>query len=232
MRSTENKVNIIVSILVAIAASINVVILTTTQFELIEYPILLGVMLSVLIVVGILLILPRKKKLTPPSGRKPTEEERRYLERPFPDLKYCNYHVTAPKDCKYNCIEWSLCNDDEWVWDQVDENFGDNDGVVEISDFDAYYKSKGFTVCGKSSGECQPECKIRKVALFADGGKPTHAAKEVADGGWWESKIGKNIRIIHRLGQLEGEHSVYGNVSRCYCKADETANLSLCPKEA
>ena len=111
VRSTENKVNIIAGILVAIAAIINIVILTTTQFELIEYPILLGVMLSVLIVVEILLILqrkPRKKKLTAPSGRKPTEEERRDVEEYFPGLIYCNWHVTALKDCKYNCIEWSL----------------------------------------------------------------------------------------------------------------------------
>jgi len=45
-------------------------------------------------------------------------------------------------------------------------------------------------------------------------------------GGWWESKLGREIRIIHRLEQLEGGE--YGDVYRCYWKEDKTANLNLC----
>lgn len=165
---------------------------------------------------------------TPPNGRDPTKEEKEDVREKYPNLKEGDWKVTGEKDCKYNCIEWSLCKDDEWIWDQVD-NAGNKNSDVEISDFDEFYKKQGLTKCGESSSECKPECKKRKVALFAKKGEPQHAAKETKDGGWWESKRGKNVKIIHRLDQLEG--GFYGDVVRCYCKEDKSANLDLCPKE-
>lgn len=183
------------------------------------------------IIVGIIIWLKLRGGLVaskPPSGRDPTEEEKKKLKGAFPKLKDGEWKVTGPKTCKYNCIEWSLCQSAKWLWNQVDKA-GDKDGKVEVEDFDAFYKKKGYTKCGTSSADCKPECKKRKVALFAKAGKPTHAAKEVADGGWWESKLGKHVKIIHRLDQLEG--GFYGDVVRCYCKDDPTANLKLCKKK-
>ncbi len=161
----------------------------------------------------------------PPKGTSPTPTERKTVEGNFPNIK--RWSVTGQSTTRYNCIEWSLCKENEWVWKQVDQ-FGDKDGTVEVSDFDEFYKRNGFTPCGTTSSECKPECKKRKVALFCKDGKPKHAAKETQDD-WWESKLGRSIKIIHRLPQLEG--GAYGNVCRCYCKDDPKANLGLCPKE-
>ena len=162
------------------------------------------------------------------GGRNPTAAERQHAIGKYPRLRDGEWKVTGEATCKYNCIEWSLCQDDEWVWPQVDDA-GDDDGTVEISDFDEFYQDKGFTICGTSSADCRPECRKRKVALFAKNGEPTHASKEILDGGWWESKRGKNIKIMHKLDQMEGGD--YGDVVRCYCKDDPGANLDLCPDE-
>jgi hypothetical protein len=48
-----------------------------------------------------------------------------------------------------------------------------------------------------------------KIALYAHGNKPKHAARQIADGKW-TSKIGTSVDIEHKLKDLEGEH--YGKV--------------------
>jgi len=172
----------------------------------------------------------------PLTGEKPSVLEKKTLTKSFPKLRDKDWKKTSvatghPDDPPfdpdtYNCIAWSLCRDDlRWIWWQVDALCNDN-GIVEIEDFDCFYEKFGLKICGEDGTNDNPECKIRKIALFCINGTPTHTAKEIADGGWWESKIGGDIRIVHRLNQLEG--GIYGNVYRCYCKEDKTANLDLC----
>jgi len=154
---------------------------------------------------------PAEDKATdPPFGRDPTPEEQAHAARRYPQLKH--WKVTGEAIEAYNCIGWSLCS----------ENFGWVNPKETLAEQDAFYASHGFA----PSGTCEPECKKRKVAVYCVDGKPAHGAKEVADGGWYESKRGGNIRIIHRREELEG--GTYGNVCRCYEKVDETANLSIC----
>lgn len=152
--------------------------------------------------------------MTPPRGRAPTSSEKTEEESYFPNLN--DWSVTGEATPAYNCIGWSLCSESYgWVWP------GNT-----VADFDALYKQHGW----KESADCDPECKKRKIALFCDSaGNPTHAAKEAADGGWWESKKGSSLRIMHRLNEMEGGY--YGNVCKCYEKADNSANLDLCPEE-
>jgi len=61
------------------------------------------------------------------------------------------------------------------------------------------------------------ESGYRKIALYADtAGKPTHVARQLANGEW-TSKIGKNEDIVHAtLDQLEGDQ--YGHIVRIFRK--------------
>ncbi|HME00025.1 MAG TPA: RHS repeat-associated core domain-containing protein [Terriglobia bacterium] len=161
----------------------------------------------------------------------------------FPNLKAGEWSITGPAIPEYNCIAWSVGVTNQWVWP------GNTEAV-----FDKLYK-EGLTVTPrnragqpigrpvqigggyKDSDNCDPECHKRKVALFVDeAGVPTHAAREVEDGGVWESKLGSLCRIKHKLTQLEGATqkgrppgTAYGKVKKCYEKDDPTANQALCP---
>jgi hypothetical protein len=51
----------------------------------------------------------------------------------------------------------------------------------------------------------------QKVAIFVDqSGKPTHAARQLEEGGW-TSKLGEFVDISHELAALEG--GLYGRVA-------------------
>ena len=53
------------------------------------------------------------------------------------------------------------------------------------------------------------EADFYKVAVYALGRKPTHAARQL-DSGNWTSKLGRSVDIEHQLEGLEGEE--YGKV--------------------
>ena len=55
-----------------------------------------------------------------------------------------------------------------------------------------------------------------RLALYAKGEMPTHAARETADGRW-TSKIGLDIDMSHRLEGLEGRE--YGTVQTVFRRA-------------
>lgn len=169
---------------------------------------------------------------TPPRGTDPTNQEKADMKGAFPNLKDGEFKKTGeatgakgPHPGSYNCFEWTLCKTDEWLESGIDAA-GNNDGKLDLDDFDKFYKNIGIEVC-PDSPKCDPECKKRKIAIFCKDGKPVHGSKETDDGGWWESKLGAGPRIIHKLDQLEGGQ--YGDVCRCYCKTDNNANLKLCP---
>jgi hypothetical protein len=51
---------------------------------------------------------------------------------------------------------------------------------------------------------------LEKIAIFAKGGRPTHAARQLGSGRW-TSKLGRAEDIEHDLRALEGE--AYGAVA-------------------
>lgn len=112
----------------------------------------------------------------------------------------------------YNCIAWSIGVTDRWVWWEVDDPFGDKDGVVEVSDFDAFYAAHGYTVT-QDVGQAE-------ILLYVDATVPKHAARRrscACGGGQWimfESKCGEGSRIEHRRDHLNG--GVYGDHVRYY----------------
>ncbi len=57
------------------------------------------------------------------------------------------------------------------------------------------------------------------VALYATAAGPQHAARrDKAFPLWWESKLGLNVRVMHRLEELEG--GSYGDVVAFYIRSD------------
>jgi hypothetical protein len=71
--------------------------------------------------------------------------------------------------------------------------------------FVAAFATLGYVPC---SGE-EPENGFEKVALFARGGMPTHAARQLSDGRW-TSKLGLREDIEHDLHAVSGD--LYGTV--------------------
>jgi hypothetical protein len=137
----------------------------------------------------------------PPRGTSPTVTQESTIESLFPNIK--TWSVTGASVASYNCIAWSVCITDQWLWP------GDT-----VADFDAFYASHGWNV----SDNCNREYKKRKVDLYANNADPndcTHGSREIHDCGWDESKLG-------------GLERIYGDVLRCYEKQDDHANLDLC----
>ncbi len=99
--------------------------------------------------------------------------------------------------------------DTHWVQDEVDLVHGDMDGVIELSDFDGFYAAYGLT-------ETPVEADAVAV-LYATFGTPQHGARVhyCASGERvYESKLGGNIRILHRETALNG--TTYGMPVRYY----------------
>jgi hypothetical protein len=147
------------------------------------------------------------------GARDPSSGEKASLAGPFPRLVDGDWCVTSPRDSSYNCIAWSIGNTSKWIWDEVDSVYGDKNGTVSITDFDQFYsKTLGLRpVVGQTPSN--PE-----VVLYSKGNTPTHAAAyspHTCAGLMFESKLGKEVRIVHSVYQMEGG-SVYGNINRYY----------------
>ena len=147
-----------------------------------------------------------------PGARTPTAAEDTLMSRNFPRLVRGDWCVIGNATATYNCIAWSVGDTSQWIWNQVDR-YGDNDGTVSISDFDAFYDQTMQLVPATSPTS------NTKVALFAKGTTPTHAAAvaDISSCGSvpFTSKLGRSVRMAHDLYQLEGGPT-YGNVVRYY----------------
>ena len=111
--------------------------------------------------------------------------------------------MSGPPDEGYNCVGWTVDRLDAFLWPPAWFS-GD-----PFDAFDAFYASHGFARAADSppSGDV--------IAVYGRPGEPLHVARRVlADAdGWWESKLGRSVRIVHRLRDLDG--GVYGHVL-CY----------------
>jgi hypothetical protein len=61
------------------------------------------------------------------------------------------------------------------------------------------FQSVGYQIC--ENGEL--ETGFQKLALFEKDGKPTHAARQLADGNW-TSKLGAHFDVKHTLTAING----------------------------
>lgn len=128
------------------------------------------------------------------------------IEDVFPGLGTSAFRVTSPATRDYNCIAWAAGDTARWWWPDLDP---DNDaifwpaGVIAeetLEAFVAVFVTLGYAPC---IGE-ELELGFEKVALFANGGIPTHAARQLPSGRW-TSKLGLREDIEHDLHALSGE---------------------------
>jgi hypothetical protein len=134
------------------------------------------------------------------------------IEARFPGLRTSPFRVTSPATRAYNCIAWAAGDTVHWWWPDLD---ADDDAVFwppsapieeTVDAFVAAFATLGFS---PASGE-HLEAGFEKVALFAIGAVPTHAARQLPSGRW-TSKLGLREDIEHDLHAVTGE--TYGAVA-------------------
>src|SRR5262245_54173429 len=120
----------------------------------------------------------------------------------FPNLVAEGFRETSPENPLYNCIAWAAGRDDEWWWpDASGISFWPED-VPRVESVEAFLVAcgtLGYQSCTHGSLNDQYE----KIAIYVRDGKPTHAARQHADG-TWSSKLGQWIDISHTLFGLDG----------------------------
>lgn len=117
----------------------------------------------------------------------------------FPNTNQEPFVQTSHVDVNYNCIAWAASDNTRWYEPDPFGNYYWPDGVSREYTIEAYinlYESLGYSRC--DTGEFEDG--YTKVAVFASGSWPTHAARQLQNGNW-TSKLGKNIDV---------EHSIYG----------------------
>lgn len=112
----------------------------------------------------------------------------------FPFFTKDNHQVTSPRTPLYNCIAWAAGDDNHWWWPAPGCYWPDGAPQQEtIDSFIMAFGSLGYAVCDDYHLEQGHE----KVVLYALNGKPTHMARQMADGKW-ASKLGKSFDIEHQ----------------------------------
>jgi hypothetical protein len=119
----------------------------------------------------------------------------------FPNLKDEDWQQCSPVDPSYNCIAYAAGRTDVYWWpDPFAPPLHDYwpQGVPCEETLDAFiqlYRTFGYEPCDASdNGSLEPG--YEKIALFAIGTTPTHAAKQLPDGRW-TSKLGLLEDIEH-----------------------------------
>lgn len=150
--------------------------------------------------------------------RTTSPDERSDFENIFPGLVRCEWSITAAATANYNCIAWSVGIADKWIGqvgppeygdEFMDRDYGDNDGVFEDSDVDAFYAAKGFSTVASGPEDAA-------VMYYSN----FHGARKKGCGcgalKWmvYESKCGESVRIEHLWDQLNG--SPYGSPTKYY----------------
>lgn len=118
----------------------------------------------------------------------------------LPGLEIGSYEITSPTTDDYNCIAWAL-GETHRRWDPLGflpdhwpEGLPRNDQLETI---EAALRIEGFERCDDGSlveG-------VEKIALFAEGARFTHVARQLSSGRW-TSKLGDYCDIEHELEAL------------------------------
>jgi hypothetical protein len=131
----------------------------------------------------------------------------------FPNLSKPSegMEITSPKDAHYNCIGWAADDKVLRFWWPTTLYYWPRGVAREVSRdaFVAAFQTRGFEPCDDESLEDG----YIKIALYEQGGEPTHAARQLPDGRW-TSKLGKNHDITHNTvrgveGPLYGRAVLY-----------------------
>ena len=118
----------------------------------------------------------------------------------LPGLEIGSYEITSPTTDAYNCIAWAL-GETHRRWDPLGflpdhwpEGLPRNDQLETI---EAALRLEGFERCDDGSLADG----VEKIALFAEGSRFTHIARQLPSGRW-TSKLGDYCDIEHELEAL------------------------------
>jgi hypothetical protein len=133
----------------------------------------------------------------------------------FPKLAAFGYTVTSQQTTAYNCIAYVL-GDSERAWWPHEDYYWPADAPMEdsIEGFSAMFRSLGY----EPADSADLEQGFEKIVLYAKGGIPTHAAKQLPTGEW-TSKLGDLEDISHPCAEAletEGQRGNYGAVHSYY----------------
>jgi hypothetical protein len=124
----------------------------------------------------------------------------------LPRLTADKYRVTSPAFWNYNCIAWAAGVTEAWWWPVPGRYWPPSVPREEsLAAFLAAFATLGYAPC--TTAELEPGSE--KIALYAVGTTPTHAARQLSSG-HWTSKLGPSLDLEHAtLDVLAG--SVYGD---------------------
>lgn len=125
----------------------------------------------------------------------------------FPGLDGCEWKPTSP-EALYNCISWAVSDPRRRWWEPTPSCYWPPGVPREytVNAFQQAFEACGFSVCSSAVLEEG----FDKVALYAAGDEPQHAARQLPMGSW-TSKLGLADDIEHEtLDALEGDQ--YGKV--------------------
>ncbi len=103
---------------------------------------------------------------------------------------------------RHNCIAWAAGDTSRWWWPDAffvaywPPGVPREDTVAAVA---PPCESLGYRECDDAGVEPEHE----KVAIYAVGDQPKHAARQLP-GGLWTSKLGQGVDIEHTLEGLEG----------------------------
>ena len=120
-------------------------------------------------------------------------------------MKKSKFSICSPETIEYNCIGWAVGRSDLFVW-PIGMSWPSSCPREEtIYAFESAFRILGYESCE----DRKYEQGFDKIALYAQGNRPTHAARQLAEGKW-TSKVGTSFDIEHNLKDLEGKR--YGKV--------------------
>lgn len=126
----------------------------------------------------------------------------------FPNTTVEPFIQTSHIDFGYNCIAWAASDNTRWYEPDPFGNYYWPEQIERDYTIEAYinlYEFLGYARCDNGNIE-EGFC---KVAVFANGNMPTHAARQL-ENGKWTSKLGKNIDVEHSLFSID--NGIYGQV--------------------
>ena len=134
---------------------------------------------------------------------------RGFIERAFPGLAGSHWQIASPRSWLYNCIAWAAGDIERCWWPDPQDDYYWPPGAPRSETVEAFvvaYGELGYSVCHTPELERGYE----KIAIYARANKPTHAARQLADG-HWTSKLGRAEDVEHDLQGLQGAE--YGTVA-------------------
>lgn len=133
---------------------------------------------------------------------------KREIESWFPNIIGKSFKIFKSNN-RFNCVSFTLdifdcyiwTNESQWPYNKIPRNSG-------IDGFKNLYKLYDYIECDSDAYEVGYE----KVAFYAKGDIPQHAAKQF--GNIWRSKLGPGCIIEHKLEWLCGyTEDAYGEIS-------------------